>query len=480
MKCPKCGFDQPEDIFCANCGVEVSSFAKKKTEKNRKAAILAGVAGGGVVLLIIISLLLFRGGEKAGGGSEPLSTSDAQMQHRDNAVPIPRNQNPETNPDRVTQPTEGSKPIPPSSIQSTLTGSKGLAKINIGSIGGDREEIRVVAIKNGFPQNIPFQIDSEWNLNPGREIKKDDVIYIRAADAGDQDSQAAAPGSGEEAWTAEIRDEGQAGGSGLGWVYIYKSYKTKSITESQLVNFLKSPEEASTSSYEVLFSDQHPGIVESLILNGAHILDRMKIRLSTYDYDIDESAITIEPDTSLKGPILVRSSSKGLMALDEKNDIGVERKCVYFPDRFEIDYSFDFPQEGIKDAILRIYFDLSGETKKLRIYTSDLKDGETIDGEGVTSEHQGNWFIFAGGDKSLRVTMTKGSGALVIMDDTSVADPPESQKGCLGCPGFEFSGLKGKLEINLQFEVLDWKPAGGKQPPAATNYLKSSITKLKQ
>jgi hypothetical protein len=34
MKCPKCGFDQPDDRFCANCGVDVALYVpKRKTLK---------------------------------------------------------------------------------------------------------------------------------------------------------------------------------------------------------------------------------------------------------------------------------------------------------------------------------------------------------------------------------------------------------------------------------------------------------------
>lgn len=30
VKCPKCGFDQPKDTYCANCGIEMESFKPKK------------------------------------------------------------------------------------------------------------------------------------------------------------------------------------------------------------------------------------------------------------------------------------------------------------------------------------------------------------------------------------------------------------------------------------------------------------------
>lgn len=30
IKCPKCGFSQPEDIYCASCGIKMDGYAKKK------------------------------------------------------------------------------------------------------------------------------------------------------------------------------------------------------------------------------------------------------------------------------------------------------------------------------------------------------------------------------------------------------------------------------------------------------------------
>ena len=33
MICPKCGFSQPDDYYCAQCGVNVEKYVQKKRKK---------------------------------------------------------------------------------------------------------------------------------------------------------------------------------------------------------------------------------------------------------------------------------------------------------------------------------------------------------------------------------------------------------------------------------------------------------------
>ena len=39
MICPKCEFSQPDDIYCANCGVNVDSYVRKKKKTRYKGVI---------------------------------------------------------------------------------------------------------------------------------------------------------------------------------------------------------------------------------------------------------------------------------------------------------------------------------------------------------------------------------------------------------------------------------------------------------
>ncbi len=48
MKCPKCGFSQPDDIYCALCGINIGRYARRRKKQHYKIglfALLIGIAG---------------------------------------------------------------------------------------------------------------------------------------------------------------------------------------------------------------------------------------------------------------------------------------------------------------------------------------------------------------------------------------------------------------------------------------------------
>jgi len=53
MICPKCGFSQPDDIYCALCGVNIERYARKKRKQRYKAGILTVLLG--IAILAIIN-----------------------------------------------------------------------------------------------------------------------------------------------------------------------------------------------------------------------------------------------------------------------------------------------------------------------------------------------------------------------------------------------------------------------------------------
>lgn len=70
MICPKCGFDQPDDIYCAFCGVHIETSLKQKKRKRFKAGILALLVG---IAVFSVALYLFssrKNGHYLGTGED--------------------------------------------------------------------------------------------------------------------------------------------------------------------------------------------------------------------------------------------------------------------------------------------------------------------------------------------------------------------------------------------------------------------------
>lgn len=49
MKCPKCGFSQPDDIYCALCGVSIEKYLRKRRKRQYRVWILVALIGIGAV-----------------------------------------------------------------------------------------------------------------------------------------------------------------------------------------------------------------------------------------------------------------------------------------------------------------------------------------------------------------------------------------------------------------------------------------------
>jgi clan AA aspartic protease (TIGR02281 family) len=45
MICPKCGFEQPDDIYCASCGVDIDRFARHKKKKLHRSYLILAFIG---------------------------------------------------------------------------------------------------------------------------------------------------------------------------------------------------------------------------------------------------------------------------------------------------------------------------------------------------------------------------------------------------------------------------------------------------
>jgi len=100
MVCPKCGFSQPDDYYCANCGVNIDRYVQKKKKRGR-------AFGVGIVLLGILAIAVIRyvqtshrteeaktvggtGYEKSGPASKQTARTESGIQRTRSAQRSPR------------------------------------------------------------------------------------------------------------------------------------------------------------------------------------------------------------------------------------------------------------------------------------------------------------------------------------------------------------------------------------------------------
>jgi len=107
MECPKCGFQQPEELYCAQCGIHIPSALKRK--KRRTQAALAGTALVFVLLGAAGSIWWFkyRSGPEA---ESPVGTEERQSIPR--IQPPPPLPGPSARSQREPSPTPSRKSAP--------------------------------------------------------------------------------------------------------------------------------------------------------------------------------------------------------------------------------------------------------------------------------------------------------------------------------------------------------------------------------
>ncbi len=71
MKCPKCGFSQPDDIYCALCGINIKKYARKKKTRFYK-------LGATAVMILLVGLVVAN--YFSSTSSPPLETARNQTE----------------------------------------------------------------------------------------------------------------------------------------------------------------------------------------------------------------------------------------------------------------------------------------------------------------------------------------------------------------------------------------------------------------
>lgn len=93
IKCPKCGFDQPKDTYCANCGIEIDSYRPQKPSLFRRIVRSPLYY---LVLLIIVILAAYKGFKHLPSATKPTlsKTIDLRTVTAPTATPSPTPANP--------------------------------------------------------------------------------------------------------------------------------------------------------------------------------------------------------------------------------------------------------------------------------------------------------------------------------------------------------------------------------------------------
>ncbi len=107
MICPKCGFSQPDDYYCASCGVNVEKYVEKRKKKRYKAGTIVAVIG-----IAAVSIAVFmstkKDTEKFEISSKDKTTKDKVSVKR---TPRERSRKPDLGSRNVRSPESARRPV---------------------------------------------------------------------------------------------------------------------------------------------------------------------------------------------------------------------------------------------------------------------------------------------------------------------------------------------------------------------------------
>jgi predicted aspartyl protease len=86
MICPKCGFDQPDDIYCVFCGVNIEKYRNQKKKRRRKSLVL-----GILIVLVVLSAAAYLFYPRVESLDQIADRPDPRLARRtDRALPAPQ------------------------------------------------------------------------------------------------------------------------------------------------------------------------------------------------------------------------------------------------------------------------------------------------------------------------------------------------------------------------------------------------------
>lgn len=83
IKCPKCGFSQPEDIYCASCGIKMDSYTKKERASGLASNWMVHVC---LLVIVIIGFVLYDKISNRRSRNQAISTQSMPSSTESNTV----------------------------------------------------------------------------------------------------------------------------------------------------------------------------------------------------------------------------------------------------------------------------------------------------------------------------------------------------------------------------------------------------------
>ncbi len=341
-----------------------------------------------------------------------------------------------------------------------------------GLCGKAREKIRVLALKDGLLEPIPFQIDERNKENelvfshgPMASADQDpafdgnDLLLFMASDMGDQASAegVALPGS----YAEEIKAIDPLDGS-RAWGYAVYSPEPLPLNPTDYVRYTIQPEKidnVDAQHYSIYYPwGQYYTDTEFIPPasggTGVDFLDRLKARgsfklfFSLFTIRLTEDRMGSQVSAYLDGPIRVMRRVDywakfgfGIRSSSFQADITYYPAFIHSPVTLRIPVKLDL---FLSDARTTIGNEYTHHAYGMIFTNSNNPDGTLIDGrmspqEEVLDPAPGEWVLLTGPQGTmLRGSVPAGKGSEQVkvtqgyVDDYRSEDPPEEEPGQIG------------------------------------------------
>lgn len=327
-------------------------------------------------------------------------------------------------------------------------------------LGTAVDEVAAEAAHNGVPAPVHLQIDQRCRsqdgtlhyafqagdnrqCSPSDHLSEDDMLLLAASEAGErlQPSLTA---------SVEIEVVSAAGGE-RGWFYLRHGAASRL---AGLIEYDADIDRVRGADYALSFSRDGTPVIDSLVLNGANILDRNKARL---DVDLalgigkvsrSEADVRVRTTGICAGPLrIIREAEVRGRLLFDVYSAPVRETFVFYPHGFVLPTTIRLTPTArllVRGVSLRISMDLDAAAESLTFASGpEVPSPVRVDGKGgqLGGQERIAWYLIRRGDIGLLGWLEAPPDvardvALYYRDDVGHPDPPERIAGEFGDHGF--------------------------------------------